>query len=283
MKVFVVTVNLDGERETEECVRSLLKQDYKNFEIIIVDNGSRPTSVRYLKRKLPKTRIIETGQNLGFAGGFNTGIRFAKKNGGRYVAIINNDTATDSNWLKELVKVAEKNAEVGIVCPKVFFYKHNKTLQTVGIEYKKGSSLFQERGYGEIDKGQYDEDKEVDAACGVSFLINLNLPLSLVLFDEKLFLYYEDIDLSLRMKKAGYKILYAYKSSLRHKLSVTVNKLPGIKIYYSVRNRLRIVKRYFSFAFFLWVYLKAWARGLVNLFTFNGSLIKNYFRALLTV
>ncbi|HEC64580.1 MAG TPA: glycosyltransferase family 2 protein [bacterium] len=280
-KTYVVILNWNGEKDTEKCVLSMKKLKAKNFEIVIVDNNSEPKSVNYLRERFPKIKIIENTKNLGFAGGNNVGIRFAKENRADYAIILNNDTKVKKGWLKGLLDTVESDVQIGIVGSKAMFMGSKGVIQTAGI-IRKGD-YYEDRGFGEKDEGQFDVEMELDAVSGVSMLINLSMPEELIYFDEKFFMYSEDIELCLRVQKHDYKVMYAPKSVFLHKFSASSDKVSGLKVYYGLRNKLRVIRKYHSFSEFTLSYLKGWARGFLNIFTFDGTLIFNHFKALLTV
>ncbi len=282
-KVVVITVNLNGEKDTEECVQSILQQNYEDFSLLIVDNGSKKESFEYLQKRFPEINIIRLEKNLGFTGGYNKGIEFAKESGAKYAVLLNNDTKVDKNWLSELVKEAEKDSKVVIVGSKSYFMDEPNVIQSAGLGYEpKGASFF-DRGRGEKDNGQLDKVEEVVAVSGVSMLISLSLPEEFIYFDKDFFAYCEDVEICLRAKRAGYKIIYNPKSILWHKVSITSNKIEGLKVYYGVRNRLKVLKKYYGFGTFLFAYLRSWVREFLNLFTFNKTLILNHFKALIKI
>ncbi len=282
-KVIVTVLNYNEEDYTEACVNSLKKQSYKDFEIVVVDNASKEEGLARLKKNLKGVKLIENEKNTGFVGGYNTGIEYSKKNGAKYAVIVNNDTVVDKDWLTELVKIAEKDSKVGIVGSKALFLGERNTVQSAGIGFNKAIAFYYDRGFGEKDLGQYDKQEELIAVSGVSMLINLAMGEELIYFDKDFFMYMEDIDLCERVGRAGYKIIYNPRSILEHKFSLTANKVSGLKTYYGVRNRLRVLKRYHSFLTYFVAYMRAMVRGFLNLFTFNPTLIISHFKALVTV
>ena len=280
-KVIVTTVNFNLEEDTIKCVNSLLRQDYKNYEIVVVDNGSERESYERLRSKFKNIKFLRNEENLGFTGGYNTGIRYAKNAGARYVLIINNDTLADKNYISELVKVAVTDKKIGIVGCKALFMGERDKIQTAGILFDEKAVFYLDRGLGEKDNGQYDKAEEM-IVSGVSMLINLSMPGELIYFDDSLKFYYEDVDICERVRRAGYKIMYNPKAVLEHRFSATANKVSGLKAYYGWRNHLRVIRKYHSFSTYLITLVKAWLRGVKFLFSFDKVLISNYFKALLT-
>ncbi|MBN1915820.1 glycosyltransferase family 2 protein [Candidatus Dojkabacteria bacterium] len=279
-KVSIVVVNLNGEDDTFECVDSLKKIGYKNYEIVVVDNGSSKKNYERLKKNLKGVTILRKEENLGFTGGYNVGIRYAKASGSRYVAILNNDTVVDEKWLSEFVKLAKEEKKFGVIGSKSCYYGQREIIQTAGLAFNKFWATFYEIGNGLRDEDHYNENREVTAVSGVSMLMDLKNPLEDILFDEELFLYYEDVDLCLRMKRNGYKVLYCAKSKVYHKISRTAKKVKGLSLYWGIRNRLRVIRRYYGFIPYVWVFIRLLVKGVVDLSVMDKVSAKAYFRGL---
>ncbi len=242
-KVYIVVLNWNGKEDTIECLKSLEKIEYDNYKVVVVDNASTDDSVFEIERQFPKVEIIRNKKNLGFAGGNNIGIEFALENGADYVLLINNDTISCGNFLKELVKVGESDNRIGILGPKIYFYGEPKRIWFAGgkINWLKNEGTHV--GFGEIDRGQYDSAKEVDYLTGCCLLIKKEVIGGIGALSEDYFLYYEDTDFSLRAKKAGYRCVYVPKSVIYHKVSRSTRAGSWEYIYYHTRNGLALAKR----------------------------------------
>jgi len=278
-RIAIVTVNYDLEEDTIKCVDSLLKQDYKNREIVLVENGSDEGIYKRLMERYENVEFIRLSKNLGFVGGFNAGIKYAKDKGFDYVLIINNDTTADKNFAAEMIKTALTDKKIGIVGCKALYMGDRKRIQTAGILFNKKGLNYVDRGIDERDEGQYDKQGDM-LVSGVAMLINLSM--NELYFDKDFFAYFEDVDLCERVKRAGYRIVYQPKAVLEHRFSRTANKVSGFKVFYGWRNYLRVMRRYHSIFEYLFVLLKAWIRAIKYLFTFDSTVIKNYFKAILT-
>jgi len=243
-KVFIVVLNWNGYKDTIECLKSLEKIPEK-IEIVVVDNASTDDSVEKLKKL---AEVIENKSNLGFSGGNNVGIKYALENGADFVMIINNDTLVDKNIISEFLRSANKNKDVGIFSPKIYFAKgfeyHKKRYkeQDLGkVIWYAGGEIDWENVYGknfgvdEVDKGQFEKDKEIDFATGACMFVRSEVFKQIGMFDER---YLEDADLSLRSKKAGYKILFVSKTMLWHKVSQSSGIGSDLNDYFITRNRL---------------------------------------------
>jgi len=242
-KVYIVVLNWNGGDDTVECLKSLGSVNYDNRNIVVVDNGSEDDSVSRIKKQFPGMEIIESRTNLGFAGGNNIGIKHALKNKADYVLLLNNDTTVDKDFLQELVKIGELDKNVGALGAKICFYSNPNRIWFAGgkVNWMKNKGVH--IGFEEIDTGQHDRIKEVDYLTGCCLLVKREIIEKVGFLSEDYFLYYEDLDFSLRVKRAGYKCVYVYKSKIYHKVSRSTKPGSQSYIYYHTRNGLSLVKR----------------------------------------
>lgn len=258
-KVAIVTADFNDHKDTDEWLASGKNLDTKDLDVLwlVVDNGS-DTSVKGTVSKYPGVTWMQTGKNLGFAGGFNRGMKYAKEWGADYVLIINNDTLfPDKNLIKKLLTVFEKNPNAGLVSPKILFapefefYKERYTKKDEGkvIWYAGGSFNWNNvrsvhRGIDEVDKGQYDKTEKTKFISGCCVLVKREVVDKVGYFDEKLFAYFEDSDWVERIKRAGYEQWYAGTASLYHKVSQTTGVGSSWSDYLITRNRLWFGMKY---------------------------------------
>ena len=255
-KVSVIILNYNGQDDTYDCLKSLehvrLSQDTK-LEIIVVDNGSVDEfRVQSSEFRVNEIKVIRNEENLGFSGGNNVGIKYAIKNGADYVLILNNDTIVDKNLIQELLNAANADFSNGILAPKIYFApgfefhknRYGKKEQGKVFWYAGGQMdwknvIGHHRGVDEVDSGQFETMEETSFASGCSLMIRKDVLNKIGFFDEKHFLYYEDSDLCERVKKAGFKIIYAPHAMLWHKNAGSAGG-SGSKLqdYYITRNRL---------------------------------------------
>lgn len=248
----IIILTHNGKKFLGECLDSLKKQTYSNFEIIVVDNASTDSSTKFIEKNYPKVRLIKNKFNLGYAGGNNVGIKNAK---GKYIVILNNDTIADREWLKELVMTAKSNKKIGIVGGKVYYSDHPNKIQSIGGRLREWDNfiLFGSRiGKNQEDIGQYEKWGEIDYAIGCAFLIKKEVLNKIGLFDEKYFIYNEEIELSYRAKKAGYKIVYAPKAKIWHHGSAVVRGETYKKVYFTQRNKIRFILKNFELYLIIW-------------------------------
>lgn len=242
--IYIIILNYNGYKDTIECVRSIEKIDYNNYNIVIVDNNSKDGSVEILKKELQNYKIIQINRNKGFAGGNNIGIKYAIYKGAEYVLLLNNDTLVEPGFLTNLISgtLSEDN-KIGVSIGKIYYYSGNNKIWYAGggINYLKGESF--QTGQDEIDYGQYDRKINVNFATGCMMLINKEVIETVGYLQEDYFLYYEDTDYCMRVRKYGYKILYCPKSIIYHKVSSSTGLLSEIYQFYMCRNRYLFIKR----------------------------------------
>lgn len=258
-KIFVVILNFNGWQDTIDCVKSLnkIKPNGKfEFEILVIDNASSNDSVEKLSQ-LSSITLLENPKNLGFSGGSNEGARYTLKNGANYIVFLNNDTIVEPNFISELLSATEKD-DVGAAVPKVYFAKGYEFHKDQYKSWEKGKVIWyaggrmdwnnlvgENIGVDEVDHGQYDVRKETELATGCCFLVRSDILKNVGLFDDRYFLYYEDADLSERIRKAGFKIIYTPAAIVWHKNAASSGGSGSIlQDYYITRNRLLFGMKY---------------------------------------
>lgn len=215
--ISVIIPNWNGGRFLAECLDSLRAQDYRPFELLLVDNGSTDGSDRMAAERYPECRLIPMGSNRGFAAAVNEGIRRSK---GELVALLNNDAVAEPDWLARLAAGAAAHPEAGFFACKILLYDRRDTIQAAGDFYSK-DGLPGNRGVWQKDDGRFDAEEPVLAACGAAAAYRRSLFDSIGLFDESLFMYCEDVDLSLRAQLAGHRCVYLPAARVYHRLSAT--------------------------------------------------------------
>jgi len=257
-KIFINLITFNDNVSTNECLESLEKLNKKGFElyVVVVDNCSKEKFEIDKEYKNFNLKILYSTKNLGFSGGQNLGIKYALGETADYIVVLNNDVITDENLIIELLS-SFNSLEVGVVCPKIYFAKgyefhkdryENKDLGKVFwyagglIDWKNVFGTH--RGVDEIDSGQFDQKEETQVATGCCMMVSREVFEKTGLFDENFFLYYEDADLSMRIKKKGFKIIYEPKAILWHKNAAATGSGSPLQDYYITRNRLVFGFRY---------------------------------------
>jgi GT2 family glycosyltransferase len=242
----LIILNWNSREMTAECIRSVLSMHGNDYELIVVDNGSHDSSVEYLKREFPQSTLLPQSRNLGFAAGCNIAIREALGRGVKYVLPLNNDTIVDRDFLNELVRVAERNPQAGIVSPKIYYYDSPERLWWAGGRFSLWTGIPTHVGRKERELGQFNRERRLDWATGCALLMRCDVLREIGLFDERVCGNGEDLDLSLRVRRAGFDIWYAPKARVWHKEGVDFRKNRGehARKFTATRSLLWIMHRY---------------------------------------
>ncbi len=250
-KVVVLILSYDGKFLLEDSVGSYLDNQYPNYEVVVIDNGSVDGTQEYVKETFPKAKVIRLEQNRGYSGGFNFGLEYAFQQAqADYVLITNNDVKADPNMIAELVKVAETDDKIGYVTGKAYYYDRPDTLQTVGKYEDPITWNGNHIGSREVDRGQYDEVAERCFIDDIFMLVSRSLYEETGAYDTSFFFQAEEYDWQARGKAAGYKIMYTPHAKLWHKESMTVGKQSPFKAYCDARNPMLVILRYKSPEYF---------------------------------
>jgi GT2 family glycosyltransferase len=242
-KVSIIVLNWNGKEDTIECLNSLNNITYPNYDIVLVDNGSTDGSAAFFSKHYPKVKIITNRENMGFAEGNNIAIKHLLKTNTEYVLLLNNDTIVDREFLTELIKVIEKNPRIGIVGPVICDYKNPNLVQSAGVKinWNTGNQnvLYANKKYAEIpNKLIY-----VDYIAGCALLCKLKFYTELGFLNPKYFAYWEETDLCIRAKKAGYEVTCLPGTKIWHKGTFN-RKISGFKQYHMIRNMFWFMRQH---------------------------------------
>lgn len=240
--VCIILLNYNGIEDTIACIESLKEITYTRYEIVIVDNASTDGSEGILKQRY-SFPVIQTGKNLGFAGGNNAGIRYALENGADYIVLLNNDTVVDKGFLEPLVETAETYKNAGVVGGKIYYYDSTNTLWFAGGRINRITGKTKQIGKNKADTGGFDTQREVGFITGCLMLVSAAAIRAAGLMDEGYFLYFEDTDWCERIRRAGYKIVFTPLSVIYHKESSSTRKMSHVKMYYYDRNRAYFIRK----------------------------------------
>lgn len=243
--VYIILVTWNRKDDTLECLRSLKNITYQNYRILVVDNASIDRTQEAVKQEFPDVEYIYNQTNLRYGGGNNVGIRFALEHGAEYVLILNNDTTVEPNFLTHLVNAAEKNSQVGLAGPIIYYYDQPNRIWYAGGNISWWQGWLSHRGIREIDAGQYQKDEPTDFITGCCILAKRNVIETIGVFDESYFIYGEDTDWSIRASRAGFTLLFVPTAKVWHKLSVsTGGHLSWFKNWNKLKSQLRLMVRY---------------------------------------
>lgn len=246
--VSIVILNWNGESYIRQCIDSVLKQEYRNFDIILADNNSSDKSIRVIKRyfsakiKSGKIKLIENSENLGVPEGNNVGIRKALSNRRtKYIALLNPDTKVDGKWLSHLVNAAENDKSIGAIQGKMLKFD-KRTIDSTGVVIYNSLINSVDRGHGETDKRQYEESEELLAVCGAGALYRRKALEDIAYendyMDSDFFCMWEDVDMAVRMFLSGWKLFYIPEAVMYHMRSVSTGTKNPFSAYYLHRNNL---------------------------------------------
>lgn len=269
--VSVIIPNWNGTSLLKTCLSSLKKQSIKNFEVIVVDNGSTDDSVSYIKKNFPRFKVIQLPKNMGFATAANVGI---KKALGENIILLNNDTETDKNCIKHLVTAAKNHSEVGMVTAKIKNFYNRNIIDNVGDEVDIVGHSFT-RGTGKKDGSEFDRPGYLFLVTGGGALFRREIFKKIGYFDDSYFFYMEDVDFGFRAQLAGFKAWYEPKAVIYHIRMATSSKNMAMVEPICFRNMtMNIIKDYpLSLIFYNFNWLKI---ILVNLNTIKYLASKGY-------
>ena len=244
-RVRVVVIDHDGGPLTERCIESVRATAWDGeLDIVLVDNASvTPVSTTW-----PNVRYLRCDRNLGFAGGANAGI--GSLDDVDAVALVNNDAVVEPSWLTPLVRVLDADPSLAAASPKIRFLGRD-TINNVGTVLRSDWYGI-DRGFNEPDDGRFDREEDIEAWCGGAVLLRAEYLRECGRFDERLFLYYEDVELSLRGREAGWRFRYVPSSVVEHEHSATAVSGSDFAEYYKERNRLLLVTRHAPWHLVLW-------------------------------
>ncbi|MBO3809821.1 MAG: glycosyltransferase family 2 protein, partial [Candidatus Brockarchaeota archaeon] len=216
-RISVVILNYNGLRFLETCLKSLLSSTYRDFETILVDNGSKDGSIEYLEKnfsKEPRFKIVPLGKNYGFAMGCNIGYKYTSPSS-EFIFFLNNDTEIEYDCLEKIIRRMEKDASIGAAQPKIRSMKDKKKIDAVGgiMDYY-GRTWF--LGSNDYDYGQYDSVSQTFHINGAAIVVRRSVVEKIGLFDPAYFMYYEETDLCWRIWLAGYKVAVIPEAVVYH-------------------------------------------------------------------
>lgn len=242
--VSIITINYNGYKDTCEFVDSIVTHETYPFEIIIVDNASRNEEGSRLQERYPNCTIVCCPENLGFAGGNNEGYKYAK---GMYILFMNNDTIVEIPFLQPLVDRIDSSPCIGAVSPKIRYTHHPEYIQYAGFTVMTPIVLRNHLiGVNEKDMGQYDTATETAFAHGACVLTSRKVLDSAGLMSDVYFLFYEELDWTMQLKRCGYSVWYEPASIIYHKESMTIQKGSPLRLFYMTRSRFYFARRNYS-------------------------------------
>ena len=238
----IITINYNGLADTCALIDSIPLND-DSLEVIVIDNASKADEATTIQQRYPQVRVIKSDKNLGFAGGNNLGIKAAH---GKYLFFLNNDTLLrpQTSDFRHLISRLGADEKIGAVCPKIRFSWGSNPIQFAGYTPLSPITMRNRAiGFGEEDNGQYDKAHPTPYAHGAAMMVKREVIEKASLMPECYFLYYEELDWSMMIRRAGYEIWYEPTCTVYHKESQATGQNSPLRTYYITRNRLLFVKR----------------------------------------
>lgn len=249
-KISITIPNLNGAHFLKTCLNSLKAQTFKDFEVIIIDNGSTDESKDVIKNIYPETLLYKFSQNTGFSVAVNKGISLSN---GKYIFLLNNDTELEKNCLKTLNNFLDKNENADFCATKMlYFYERDKIdiagdiLSIYGIAHKRGN--------GNLDIGQYEQTQRIFGACAGAAIYRKELFDKIGKFDKNFFAYLEDVDFSLRANLFGYKCYYVPQAIVYHVDGGTSKKINKFTEKLIIRNQLYLIYKNFPLILLMFLF-----------------------------
>ncbi len=265
--ISLITINYKQAAVTCDLLESIRTLTYPDIEVVVVDNGSQDDIAERIQQgNYPNVILVNSPENLGFSGGNNLGIQHAR---GDYYFFLNNDTIVTPDLLEQLLMPFKENPAVGVVCPKIRFYDEPDIIQYAGYHpLNQYTGRTWSVGLMERDRGQHDQPGPTWFAHGAAMLVSRSVLERAGSFDNSFFLYYEELDWSARIRRAGFQIYYQSKALIYHRESMSVGKANQLKVYYHTRNRLWFMRRNVSgmplHIFYLYYFFLALPKALIQ-------------------
>jgi GT2 family glycosyltransferase len=235
--ISVIVLNWNGRKFLPECLDSLAAQTLRDFEVVLIDNGSSDGSPEFIRDHYPWVKLVALPENVGFAAGNNRGLEAAT---GEFLVALNNDTRVEPGFLAELLAVAQAFPKAGMVAAKMLNYFEPGRIDAVALKIGV-NGLGYNIGYGEQDAGQYDGNVKAFGPCGGAALYRRSMIDQVGFFDPDFFAYYEDFDLAWRGRLAGWDCACAPRAVVYHVHSATSGEWSPFKVYQTHRNKWFVI------------------------------------------
>lgn len=222
--VSIICVNWNGGEVFRQCLKSILKISYPNYEMIVIDNGSVDQSIQYLKKikdEGMKIKIIRNKTNLGFAKANNQGFN---KSSGEYILLLNNDTKVKPDFLSKLVQRLAMDKSIGVIQPKIYLMDKPGYLDNAG-SFLTRIGFLTHLGFGEKNGSEFEKEREIFSAKGACMLVRREVIEKVGLFDNDFFSYFEESDFCWRVWMGGWRVLFFPDAVIYHKLGFTIRRL----------------------------------------------------------
>ena len=244
----IILLNYNNWQDTCECIDSLKRNNVKDTSILVIENCSTDESFEKLNNAFPGIKILRMNSNLGFTGGNNIGIRYALDNKYNYAILLNNDTILESpDTFKILTGEMDKNTDFTLGTGRIFYYPQKNLIWYDGgkIIHSRGMAIHSNYRKNREEIKLNNDLREIDFVSGCYMCIRIKDIPKLGYLDEKIFIYLDDIEYSVRTVKKKMKILYVPEAVIYHKARGEDKRTPRM-VYYSIRNRRLVINLHFG-------------------------------------
>ena len=231
-EISVIIANWNGKHFLDDCLSALRRQTFRDFETILVDNGSTDGSPEYIRANFPEVRLLALKENLGFTGGNIAGYKLA---GGGLIALLNNDTEADSEWLQAIHNGSLLFEHAGSFASKMMYFDERRRIENCGFEMAITGTPT-ELGRDEPDGPEWCSPRNIFGACGGAVAYRRSMLKDVGFLDPDFFMIYEDVDLSFRAQLSGYDCVYLPQAIVYHHYRSTIKKRPAVQVFYAQRN-----------------------------------------------
>jgi GT2 family glycosyltransferase len=237
MLVSVIIPNYNGSRFLRDCLDSLSRQSFKNFEVIVIDNASTDNSCYLLEQYYPNIKLYSMDENKGFSEAVNRGIELSC---GKLIALLNNDTKVEDNWLRNLVNCIDSNDKIFSCCSKMIRYHEKNKIDDTGDKYTILGWAYKRGDGANINK--YIKNSDIFSSCAGAAIYRRDILDKIGGFDDSFFAYMEDVDISYRAKIYGYKNVYCSDAVVYHVGSATSgSRHNAFKVRLAARNNIYLI------------------------------------------
>jgi len=231
-EISVIVVNWNGKSLLEECLCALRQQTFRDFETILVDNGSEDGSAEYVRTQFPELKVVPLAENRGFTGGNIAGYEQAS---GDLIVLLNNDTEAHPKWLEEIHRASQEYPGAGSFASKMLYFDDRGRVENCGFDMgTMGATL--DLGRDKPDGPDWAQPHKVFGGCGGAVAYRRRMLQDIGFLDPEFFMIYEDVDLSFRAQLRGYECVYVPAAIVYHRYRVTIGKAPLRQVFYSQRN-----------------------------------------------
>lgn len=273
-RVVVVIVNWERPQETIQCIQSVIESDFPDIQIIVIDNGSGDDSLEQIQKEFPAITLIPLPDNIGFTGGYNTGIEHALKTEANHVFLINNDTVIEKDTIQQLV-----GSRWDVAVPKIAFYENSNLIWAAGARWRRFPPTVKMIGYQKQDNQKYNRSYPLDYATGCALMVKRAVLSKLGGFDPQYVNYMEDYDFSYRVKESGYSIGYVPEAKVLHKVSRSLGISSPQRWHYLGRNTVLFYRKGNRFPTYMlwsslgWIFIREILLG-------NSSQLSSFYQGL---